>query len=149
MSRARRRGVVRDRDVEREANAVTPVDRRARESRGCRRSSGRRSVPAFALACALALLAAGAVALAAPGRAWAQPANRVRAEIETTQREIDRASAALRCPPGDTGLACTYYGRAQSLQASARGSYASGFLRDALALTFRARDRASSAVRVG
>jgi hypothetical protein len=41
-----------------------------------------------------------------------------------------------------------YLGQAQALQSSARASYGSGFLRDAAALTLRARDRAYSALRV-
>jgi hypothetical protein len=101
-----------------------------------------------ALGLGLAWLAAAALALT-PASAHAQPASTVRAQIENTQSAIDRASATLRCPPGDVGLACTYYAQALSLQTSARASYSSGFLRDALALTFRARDRVSSALGVG
>jgi len=97
------------------------------------------------LAVALGLL----VSLALPALANAQTAASVETEIETTQGVIDRASGSLRCPTGDAGLACTYYAQALSLQTSARASYASGFLRDALALTYRARDRVYSAVRVG
>jgi len=94
-------------------------------------------------------LAVAGLAAAPPRRAHAQVATDVQAAIDITQGVIDRASGTLRCPPGDATLACTYYGQAISLQASARASYASGFLRDALALTFRARDRVYSALRVG
>lgn len=81
--------------------------------------------------------------------AGAQTVSDVQRAIDVTQGVIDRASAQLSCAPGEPGLACVYLGQAVTLQASARGSYGSGFLRDALALTMRARDRAYSALRVG
>jgi len=77
--------------------------------------------------------AARPLGLFGPGVALARRPRPSQSEIETTQGVIDRASGSLRCPPGDAGLACTYYGQGLSLQASARASYASGFLRDALA----------------
>ncbi len=81
--------------------------------------------------------------------ASAQMGPDVQRAIDVTQGVIDRAAGALTCPPGEDRLPCVYFGQALSLQASARVSYSSGFLRDALALTMRARDRAYSALRVG
>jgi hypothetical protein len=97
------------------------------------------------ISCALVL-----VALGGPAReASAQAATDVQRAIEVTQGVIDRASAQLSCPPGEQKLACVYLNQAVTLEASARGSYGSGFYRDALALTLRARDRAYSAIRLG
>ena len=97
------------------------------------------------LACALVLAALGG-----PAReGFAQASTDVQRAIEVTQGVIDRASTQLSCPPGEQSLGCAYLAQAVTLQASARGSYGSGFYRDALALTQRARDRAYSALRVG
>ena len=97
------------------------------------------------LACALVLAALGGPA----GEGFAQTSADVQRALEITQGVIDRASSQLSCPPGEQSLGCAYLSQAVTLQASARGSYGSGFYRDALALTLRARDRAYSAVRVG
>jgi len=107
---------------------------------------GGRGAVRFGLA-ALAVLTLGLASGVRP--ADAQNGADVQRAIEITQGVIDRASTTLDCPPGDPKLPCVYRGRAISLQASARASYGSGFLRDALALTLRARDRANSALRVG
>jgi hypothetical protein len=97
------------------------------------------------LSCALVL-----VALGGPAReVLAQTAADVQRALEITQGVIDRAGTQLSCPPGQQSLGCAYLAQAVTLQASARGSYGSGFYRDALALTQRARDRAYSALRVG
>jgi hypothetical protein len=93
------------------------------------------------------LLALGA---GAPGRvsvAQAQTAIDAQRAIEVTQSVIERASFATGCAPGETRLACSYLAQAVSLQQSARASFGSGFYRDAIALTLRARDRAYSALR--
>jgi hypothetical protein len=103
---------------------------------------GGRSLRFGLAALALLLLSNPRPALAQVG------ANALRA-IEVTQRVIDRASTTLVCSPGEQRLPCVYLAQAVSLQASARASYGSGFFRDALALTLRARDRADSALRVG
>jgi hypothetical protein len=88
--------------------------------------------------------------LGGPAReAAAQTSGDVQRALEITQGVIDRAGSQLSCPPGEQRLACSYLSQAVTLQASARGSYGSGFYRDALALTLRARDRAYSALRVG
>jgi hypothetical protein len=123
----------------------------ARRTRGAT-APLRRALRAAArgLALALGLALAGPLAIAvAPRPAHAQTALDAQSAIDITQGVIDRASGTLRCPPGDEGLACTYFSQAVSLQASARASFASGFLRDAVALTIRARDRVYSALRVG
>jgi hypothetical protein len=92
--------------------------------------------------CALALLLGARDGVA-------QTATDVQRALEITQGVIDRATSQLSCGPGEQRLACVYLAQAVTLQASARGSYGSGFYRDALALTLRARDRAYSALRVG
>lgn len=115
------------------------------QSTGRRRAawSGRRGFGLWFSVCALLAL----VARATP--ASAQVVADVQRAIEITQGVIDRGAASIACVPGEDRLPCVYLGQAQSLQVSARASYGSGFLRDALALTLRARDRAYSALRVG
>lgn len=93
------------------------------------------------------------LAFGAPGPVGVRPASAqtlpdVQHALDITQGVIDRANAQLTCVPGEQRLACVYLSQAISLQASARASFGSGFLRDALALTLRARDRAYSALRV-
>ena len=105
----------------------------------------RRSRGAALWLCA-GLVVAGLAALALPARA--QTAAEVQRAIDLTQGVSDRSTSTLSCGPGGVGLPCVYLAQAQSLQLSARASFATGFLRDALALTERARDRAYSALRV-
>jgi len=95
------------------------------------------------------VLALGLVALGRPAPAVAQTLLDAQRAIEVTQAVIDRADAALACPPGDPALPCSYLAQAITLQQSARSSAASGFYRDAMALSMRARDRAYSALRTG
>jgi len=108
-----------------------------------------RRVPAAARAWAAAgaWFVLGLAAWAPP--ALAQTTTDVQRAIDVTQSVLDRATGTLSCTPSDTRLSCQYLSQAISLQGSARSSYASGFLRDALALTLRARDRAYSALRAG
>jgi hypothetical protein len=111
-----------------------------------------RRVPAAVRGWAVAgaWFAGAAVTLAAfAPPALAQTSTDVQRAIDVTQGVLDRASGTLSCTPSDTRLGCQYLSQAISLQGSARSSYASGFLRDALALTLRARDRAYSALRTG
>ncbi|MEP7027656.1 MAG: hypothetical protein ABI960_03585 [Candidatus Eisenbacteria bacterium] len=98
---------------------------------------------------AVAGLVAGLVLLVPAAPVSAQVAGDVQRALDVTQGVIDRASTTLDCPPDEDRLPCVYLGQARSLQSSARASFGSGFLRDALALTLRARDRAYSALRVG
>ena len=93
------------------------------------------------------LLALGATG---PGRVTpveAQTIGDAQRALEVTQAVIDRATLATGCAPGDARLACSYLAQAVSLQQSARASFGSGFYRDAIALSLRARDRAYSALR--
>ena len=83
------------------------------------------------------------------GEARAQTAGDAQRALELTQSVIERATLATGCGPGETRLACTYLAQAVTLQQSARGSFAGGFYRDAIALSLRARDRAYSALRTG
>lgn len=104
-----------------------------------------------ALALGLALGAGGAIpgGPLVPVEAQAQTLADAQRAIEVTQSVIDRATVATACAPGETRLACVYLAQSISLQQSARASYGSGFYRDAVALTLRARDRAYSALRTG
>lgn len=95
------------------------------------------------------VLVLGLVALGRPAPAIAQTLLDAQRVIEGTQSVIDRAATRLACPPGDTRLPCAYLAQATTLQESARSSAASGFYRDAIALSLRARDRAHSALRTG
>ena len=95
-----------------------------------------------ASALALGLMAAS---LATP--AGAQTLADAQRVIDVTQAVIDRATMTVACPPGDLRLPCTYLAQAVTLQQSARASAGSGFYRDAIALSLRARDRAYSALR--
>ena len=96
----------------------------------------------------LTLVLALVFTLGRPAPAHAQAGADVQRAIEVTQSVIDRAATTLNCAPGEERLCCVYLAQAQTLQASARASYGSGFYRDAAALTLRARDRAYSALRV-
>jgi tetratricopeptide (TPR) repeat protein len=89
-----------------------------------------------------------AVSCLAASSVRAQTASDVQRALEVTDAVIERATTLANCGPGETRLPCAYLGQAVALQASARSSYASGFYRDALALTLRARDRAYSAIRL-
>ena len=80
--------------------------------------------------------------------AGAQTVLDVERALTTTDAVIERARTSLACGPGDERLPCLYLRQAAELQASARSSFAAGFLRDALGLTLRARDRAYSALRL-
>jgi hypothetical protein len=113
-------------------------------------ANGRR-LRTVALALGLALGAGGALpgGAFAPAVAHAQTLADAQRAIEVTQSVIERAIVATGCAPGETRLACSYLAQAITLQQSARASFASGFYRDAVALTLRARDRAYSALRTG
>jgi len=110
-----------------------------------------RRIRIAALALCLVLGAGGAFpgGALAPAAAHAQTLADAQRAIEVTQSVIERATVATACAPGETRLACVYLAQAISLQSSARASYGSGFYRDAVALTLRARDRAYSALRTG
>ena len=99
-------------------------------------------------ACALVLALVAACSAAWSRPAMAQTAADAQRALEVTQAVIERATGATGCGPGETRLACTYLAQAVSLQQSARASYQSGFYRDAIALSLRARDRAYSALRL-
>lgn len=88
------------------------------------------------------------VALFGASVAHAQSGADVQRALEVTDGVIDRARSLSDCGPGETRLPCVYLDQSVALQTSARSSYASGFYRDALALTLRARDRAYSALRL-
>ena len=102
--------------------------------------------PARSLALGLLCAALAASVCATP--AAAQVSGDVQRAIQITDDVILRASAALQCGAADDRLACQYLSQASILQDSAKNSLAAGFLRDALALTFRARDRVYSALRL-
>lgn len=99
------------------------------------------------------LMFAGVLVIGAAGLCGAPPAGAqttvdVQRALDVTQGVIDRATMTSGCTPDATRLECVYLAQAVALQRSAVGSYAAGFLRDALATTLRARDRAYSALRV-
>ncbi|MGH7725293.1 MAG: hypothetical protein ACREOU_07665 [Candidatus Eiseniibacteriota bacterium] len=114
-----------------------------------RRSSKRHpSFAAVAMACAFALGSLGSFAGSGVPQAHAQAAVDVQRALDVTQGVIDRASMTIRCGADEARLECVYLAQATALQRSAVSSYSGGFLRDALATTLRARDRAYMALRV-